>query len=210
MLNIIMSSFCAPGHDRIKGEILKRVNDGQRVIMIVPEQQTVLAEAEMADFLPSSAPLNFEVTNFTRLANSTARALGGISGEYCDKTKKSLLMWQALSELSPMLSTAVSKQINEGLVARYLNATAQLSAFNISAEELENAKRSLRNAYMQIYDSAEGMESWTLNRSLSGNHDTPEWEKEKLEATTVEEIVEYAKGITLDTVYFLKGESKND
>lgn len=139
MLNIITSSFCAPGHDRIKGEILKRVNDGQRVIMIVPEQQTVLAEAEMADFLPSSAPLNFEVTNFTRLANSTARALGGISGEYCDKTKKSLLMWQALSELSPMLSTAVSKQINEGLVARYLNATAQLSAFNISAEELEEA-----------------------------------------------------------------------
>lgn len=139
MLNIIKSGFCTPGHDRIKEEILKRVTDGQRVIMIVPEQQTVLAEAEMADFLPSSAPLNFEVTNFTRLANSTARALGGISGEYCDKTKKSLIMWQALSELSPVLSTAVSKQVNEGLVTRYLNATAQLSAFNIGSEELEAA-----------------------------------------------------------------------
>jgi len=139
MINIIKSSFCSPGHDRIKEEILKKVNEGQRVILIVPEQQTVIAEAEMADFLPPSAPLNFEVTNFTRLANSTARALGGISGEYCDKTKKSLLMWQALSELSPMLSTAVSKQVNEGLVARYLNAATQLSAFNISAEELEEA-----------------------------------------------------------------------
>ncbi len=142
MLNIIKSGFCAPGHDRIKEEILSRVLQGQKVLLIVPEQQTVLAEAEMADFLPSSAPLNFEVTNFTRLANSTARVLGGISGEYCDKTKKSLLMWQALTELSPMLSTAVSKQVNEGLVSRYLNATAQLNAFNIGAKELENAAES--------------------------------------------------------------------
>ena len=100
-----------------------------------------------------------------------------------------------------------NKEIAEKAILKQLDAIKQ---GEISAEELENAKRSLRNAYMQIYDSAEGMESWTLNRSLSGNYDTPEGEKEKLEAATVEEIAAYANGITLDTVYFLKGESKND
>ena len=100
-----------------------------------------------------------------------------------------------------------NKEIAEEAILKQLDA---IRNGEISTEELENAKRSLRNAYMQIYDSAEGMESWTLNRSLSENHDTPEGEKEKLESATAEEIVEYAKGITLDTVYFLKGESKND
>ena len=100
-----------------------------------------------------------------------------------------------------------NKEIAEEAILKQLEA---IKNGEISTEELENAKRSLRNAYMQIYDSAEGMESWTLNRSLSENHDTPEGEKEKLESATAEEIVEYAKGITLDTVYFLKGESKND
>ena len=139
MLNIIKSSFCAPGHERIKKEILERVLSGQRVLLIVPEQQTVIAEGEMADLLPTSAPLNFEVTNFTRLANSTARALGGLSGEYCDKTKKSLIMWRALTELSPHLSSANTRQVNEGLVSRYLAAANQLSAASISADDLTHA-----------------------------------------------------------------------
>ena len=99
-----------------------------------------------------------------------------------------------------------NKEIAENAILNQLEA---IKNGEISEAELENAKRSLRNAYMQIYDSAEGMESWTLNRSLSGNCDTPKGEKEKLDSTSAEQVVEYAKGITLDTVYFLKGEKSN-
>lgn len=136
MLRIIKSSFTSYGHEKIKKEIASLVADGQGVLLIVPEQQTVMAEAEMADLLPPSAPLSFEVTNFTRLANSTARALGGISGEYCDKTKKSLIMWRTLTELSPLLSGGSAKTVNESLVSRYLSATEQLSSQGISEDEL--------------------------------------------------------------------------
>jgi len=99
-----------------------------------------------------------------------------------------------------------NKEIAEEAILKQLDA---IKNGDISEEELANAKRSLKNAYMHIYDSEEAMEAWTLNRSLSNNFDTPTGEREKIENTTACEIVEFAKGITLDTVYFLKGESKN-
>ncbi|MBQ8163762.1 MAG: insulinase family protein [Clostridia bacterium] len=80
---------------------------------------------------------------------------------------------------------------------------------DISQEELENAKRSLRNSYMQVYDNPSAMQTWTLYRAISENYDIPIGEAEKVEKTTVEEISAYAKNITLDTVYFLKGEDAN-
>jgi predicted Zn-dependent peptidase len=99
-----------------------------------------------------------------------------------------------------------NKQIAEDAILNQLEA---IKNGEITEEELENAKRSLRNAYMSIYDSGYSMELWTLNRSLSNNTDTPADEKSKVENATIEEIVEYAKGITVDTVYFLKGEESN-
>ncbi len=139
MLTIIKSGFCSLGREKIKEEIKKYVAEEKRVILIVPEQETVLAEAEMADFLPSFSPLCFEATNFTRLANSTARALGGISGEYCDKTKKSLIMWRTLTELLPMLSVGGVNRVNESLVSRYLSAVEQLCRQGITEDTLLNA-----------------------------------------------------------------------
>lgn len=80
----------------------------------------------------------------------------------------------------------------------------------ITDDELENAKKSLKNSYMNVYDSPYAMESWTYVRSLSNNYDIPLEEARKIEKVTKEEIAEYAKGITLDTIYFLKGEDSND
>lgn len=136
MLRIIRSGFTSLGREKIKDEIKERVAEGHKVFLIVPEQQTVMAEAEMADLLPSSAPLSFEATNFTRLSDTASRALGGISGEYCDKTKKSLIMWRALTELCPILSSCGSKTVNESMVSRYLAASEQLSAQGITEAEL--------------------------------------------------------------------------
>ena len=76
---------------------------------------------------------------------------------------------------------------------------------NITEEELESAKKSLKNGYMQIYDSAEAMEVWAFFRRLCGISTTPKLESEKVKNATVSEIKELASKIKLDTVYFLKG-----
>ena len=88
MLEFIEGSFYSGAHDHIKKQIAKRVATGKQAFLIVPEQQTVMAEAEMARELPPDAPLCFEVTNFTRFANTAFRALGGIRQDYATTTKK--------------------------------------------------------------------------------------------------------------------------
>ncbi len=137
MLKIVRSSRDGSGREAFAAEIARLVAEGKRACLIVPEQQTVMAEGYMSRALPPSAVLCFEVTNFTRLANTTFRALGGLSGEYCDSAKKSLIMWRTLTELSPALNmTAGRREINSGLVEQALAAVAQMQNLGIHPAEL--------------------------------------------------------------------------
>ena len=140
MLRIIRSGFSSEGKSAVKEEIKGLVEKRMPALLIVPEQQTVMSEIEMADTLPSYAPLHFEVTNFTRLANTTFRALGGIYGEYCDNSKKALIMWRALTELSPTLSmTGRGGSISKGLVESALCAVGELQSLSVTPETLAEA-----------------------------------------------------------------------
>lgn len=100
-----------------------------------------------------------------------------------------------------------NKEIAQSAIIEQLD---MIKSGNVTAEELDSAKRSLINGYMQIYDSADAMESWVFFRSICGITTTPALECEKVASTTVEEICSLVKGFKLDTVYFLKGkESAN-
>ena len=57
---------------------------GQDAILIVPEQETLTRERAMASILPPSAPLTFEVTNFTRFINTemVVGCYNATSGEF--------------------------------------------------------------------------------------------------------------------------------
>ena len=78
----------------------------------------------------------------------------------------------------------------------------------ITDEELESAKKSLKNGYMQIYDSAEAMETWAFFRSICGIFTTPLLECERLATTTVKDVQALACNFELDTVYFLRGKER--
>lgn len=137
MLRIVKSGFSSSGREKIYEEIKDITSREHKCILIVPEQQTVMAEGLMAKRLSPSSALVFEVTNFTRLANTTFRTLGGISGEYCDSAKKALIMWRALTELSPVLRVSAGrKEINAGLVESSMRAVGEVAGLGISPEEL--------------------------------------------------------------------------
>ena len=137
MLKIVRSGFSSGAREAFFKEIAELTESGRSSILIVPEQQTVMAEGVMSRLLPASSALCFEVTNFTRLANTTFRTLGGLSGEYCDSAKKSLIMWRTLTELSPVLSmTSGRKEINSGLVESALSAVSQMQNLSIAPDTL--------------------------------------------------------------------------
>lgn len=153
MLRIIEGGFYSKAYEDVKYEISELTERGKKVFMIVPEQQAVIAEKEMTDILPESASLTFEVTNFTRLANTVQRQLGGLAGEYADSGKEALVMWMTLTELAPILSmTGGHREISAGLVEKALRATNEMKALSVSPEELalfsenETVKKSKRLA----------------------------------------------------------------
>ena len=97
---------------------------------------------------------------------------------------------------------AKNKEIAEKAILEQLEL---IKKGEISDEEMESAKKSIKNGYMQIYDSADAMEQWTLFRSLCDISTTPMLECDKIQDATKEEIQSLASKIKLDTVYFLRG-----
>ena len=81
---------------------------------------------------------------------------------------------------------------------------------DITDDEFLSAKRSLRNVFMQVYDSPRAMERWALNHTLFDSILTPYEECTRMESATIDDVVAFANSITLDTVYFLKGEGCDD
>lgn len=137
MLRIIEGGFYSEAYCRLKKEIAELTEAGKRVFLIVPEQQTLISEREMADILPNSSSLCFEVTNFTRLANAVARKLGGLAGEYADGGKEALIMWMTLAELAPVLSmTGGHTEINAGLVGKAMQAVNEMKSLSATPDAL--------------------------------------------------------------------------
>lgn len=72
-------------------------------------------------------------------------------------------------------------------------------------DEIDDAKRSIQNAYREIDDSASTLCMWYLSRIISGNTSTPESVRENIFKVTKKDIVDAAKNVSLDTVYFIEG-----
>ena len=141
MLRLIEAGFTAMGEEELNRLIAKSVGEMARGYLFVPEQQTLARESIMADLLPPSSNLHFEVTNFTRFTNTAFRTLGGITGEYCDNSTRALVMWRTLCELGPMLNlTRAGALINSGTVNRALGAVMEMQALGVTPEEIEAAR----------------------------------------------------------------------
>lgn len=96
----------------------------------------------------------------------------------------------------------VNKQKAQDEILAQLEA---VKAGDFTEDDLEKAKRSLTNGYAELSDSPMSLESWYLGRALAGLSTSPEEATELVMNTGREAVMEAAKGITLDTVYFMRG-----
>ena len=128
----------------IINKIKEDVAQGQKVLLIVPEQQTVEVERKMTKLLPASSQLIFEVVNFSRLANKLFRLYGGLSYNYITNGMKNLLMKRTLIEISSMLSEYGLRAVGDSSLPSLM--LAQINEFkinNISVTKLGNVADSL-------------------------------------------------------------------
>ena len=99
------------------------------------------------------------------------------------------------------------REIAERAILDQLEA---VKAGDFTEEEETSARLGIINSYRTLGDSARGLESWYLGRSLCGIENTPEDVIESVAKVTKEDIIAAANKATLDTVYFLNGTLKGD
>ncbi len=90
---------------------------------------------------------------------------------------------------------------------------AQLGAVktgNFTEDELSAAKRSLAGDYRSLSDSPGALESYYLDQALIGPDCTPEELAQQIEQVTRQQVINVAKGVELDAVYFLRGTKEDD
>ena len=76
---------------------------------------------------------------------------------------------------------------------------------NVREEEMKIAKMMLTNALKKTNDEASSMIALAYNRDITHVRETSEEYIEKLMNVTLGEIVDVAKKVKLDTIYFLTG-----
>lgn len=81
---------------------------------------------------------------------------------------------------------------------------------NVSENELLCAKQSLIDLLRSVSDSESSIERWSLTQGLRASRATPDDYIERISSLTVSDVSRVAKGITLDTVYFLAGSCKKE
>lgn len=84
-----------------------------------------------------------------------------------------------------------------------LEQLSAVAAGDFTDEELESARRAYVNSLRSVPDGLSSLEGWYLTQVLRGSSLTPEEEAAAISAVTKEDVIAAAKGVTLDTVYFL-------
>ena len=145
MLNIISGGFYSSAEAEIIRQIAERCSEHKHSYLIVPEQQTMVAESELADAAPRFAPLYCEAMNFTRFANTVERCLGGLAGKSADSLHRALIIYRAITELRDKLhSVGKTGNITSGTVNKAIGAIRKTESFGLSAKDMLSVAERMR------------------------------------------------------------------
>jgi len=86
------------------------------------------------------------------------------------------------------------------------NQLIEMEKGNITDAEIDHAKKSIINSIREFGDSSNSLAEYVYGQVFSNNIESIEELISKIELVTKDEIVQVAKKIKLDTVYFLTNE----
>ncbi len=75
-----------------------------------------------------------------------------------------------------------------------------------TAEDIENSKNGLCDAFMSVGDTPEGIDAWVGARVFEDEITLPEYYAENIKKVTAEEIKAAAERVSLDTIYMLSSD----
>ncbi len=147
MLNFILSGPQSEKDNYIAQCIAKDLNDNKKVLLIVPEQEAVLAEKRITAAVSSSdAVFALEIANFRRLSDIVRRNVGSLCYNYISKGGQAIIMWRVLSELAPTLNTyRIGDSTDIGLISSLIALFKEMKQYCILPEVLQDATLELND-----------------------------------------------------------------
>lgn len=175
---------------------------GVRSFLIVPEQQTVIKERQIATLLPMGAQLYCEVLSFSRLSNRVFRDTGGLKNNYVTKSAKNLLMYRAICQCrDELLEYKISKEHEKGSIKLLLDMISEFKSFNVSISKLEDSSNKIGNENLKqkIKDI---VKIWSTYESLLSERFSDPFDKLSDLAKKIEET-DYFNGanVYIDSFY---------
>ncbi len=104
-----------------------------------------------------------------------------------------------------LINCGIESANRERAEAEILRQLRLLAAGDFSDAELDAAKKSILNAYRLLDDSPADIERYYFGRGLMGVSDSVELARERVAAIDREDVIEAAKRVTVDVIYFLRG-----
>lgn len=142
MVKFIFGGAGSGKSEYIFREIERLLEDSdKKICLIVPEPFTVATEAKIAKRFPPSAALRLEGTNFTRLADSVSRLVGGLSYSRLTKGSRMLLLWRSMMSVWPSLTelSQVGDGDGVGIIPTVFAAERELKLSGIAPDALYTA-----------------------------------------------------------------------
>lgn len=125
---------------RLMEDIHRRAAAGERIFLLVPEQQVYNTEREVLTVLTPDAARQVTVSSFTRLCDTLADRYGGRTHTTLSRATRALLMWHNMRELSGLLETySASAKADTSLCSLMLQTADELSNNGVLPHHLEAA-----------------------------------------------------------------------
>ena len=201
-------------------EYFDRVEDRHVVrgeTVVIPFAKTVKRGEEEQDIAQSKLVMGFRCgmhepfENYAAMRTFTDLFGGGTySRLFVNVREKQSLCYYCAARLTAAkgiltVQSGVETENAERAEQEILKQLDEMKAGGVTAEDLEKSKRSMEDFFLSVFDTPEELDGWLFSQVTDDEFQTPEDLVADMKEVTVEQVIEMANNISLDTVFLLKG-----
>ena len=137
MLHLICGTSGAGKSRLVLDKIREDIQNQRRCYLLIPEQQAYISERDLLDALPSVAGLFLHITNFSKLADEIFHRYGGVTQLPTGNGIRSVLMWETLRQVYPMLVQYGKSRLDATITAEMLATLEEFNHNGVDVDKLE-------------------------------------------------------------------------
>lgn len=185
--------------------------------VVIPFAKTVKRGEEEQDIAQSKLVMGFRCgmhepfENYAAMRTFTDLFGGGTySRLFMNVREKQSLCYYCAARLTAAkgiltVQSGVETENAERAEKEILKQLDEMKAGGVTAEDLEKSKRSMEDFFLSVFDTPEELDGWLFSQVTDDEFQTPEDLVADMKEVTVEQVIEMANNISLDTVFLLKG-----